>query len=181
MGIATKLKTFLNFTKNIKTTGAVYKTSKGVEKEITSKLNEQSKIVIEFGMGYGNITTQILKRLPPDAKLYSFEVNEEFCETVRETIKDNRLQIINDSAENFKKYIDQPIDNIVSSIPITIIPNEVVFDILSQAKNSLTEDGNYSQILYSKLSDKNLRKVFDSIDIKTIPINIPPAFIYHCK
>jgi len=181
MGIASKLKTFVNFTKNIKTTGAVYKTSKGVEKEITAKLNENSKFVIEFGTGYGNITTQILKRLPADAKLYSFEVNEEFCETVREKIKDDRLTIINDSAENFKKYIDQPIDNFVSSIPITIIPNDIMFDILNQAKNSLKENGNFSQILYSKLSDKNLRKVFDTVDIKTIPINIPPAFIYHCK
>jgi len=60
-------KTFLNFTKNLKTTGAVYKTNKKVEQEVCSKIDNTSKVVIEFGTGYGNITQEILKRMPKDS------------------------------------------------------------------------------------------------------------------
>jgi len=74
----TFFKSVVDFTKNVKTTGALYQTSKQIEKEICSKIDQNTKVVVEFGTGLGNITQRILDKLPADGKLYSFEVKAEF-------------------------------------------------------------------------------------------------------
>ena len=153
----TFLKTVINFTKNIKTTGAFYKTSKKVEREICSNIDKNCKVVVEFGTGFGNITKRILSHLPPDAKLYSFEVNPDFVEDVQQLIKDERLILINDGAQNFPLHVKEKVDCIISSIPLTIIPKEIGKDIIRKGYNAL-KDGKYlSQILYSKFHKRNLK------------------------
>lgn len=174
-------KTFLNFTKNLKTTGAVYKTSKRVERELCSKIDKDSKIVIEFGTGYGNITQEILKRLPKDGKLYTFEVNEEFVNTVKNTIQDPRLFVINDSADNFGKYVEEPVDCFISTIPFTLIPKEVCIDIVNKSYAALKPNRYFCKALYSKFHFKKFANIFDECSTATVLDNIPPAHIYYCK
>ena len=54
------IKTSLEFTKNILVTGAFKETSRRVEMEITSKLpKKENQIIVEFGMGHGNIRVGI--------------------------------------------------------------------------------------------------------------------------
>ena len=175
------LKTFINFTKNLKTTGAVYKTNKKVENDLCSKINEDCKVVVEYGTGYGNITQEILKRLPADGKLYTFEVNEEFVETVRNTIKDPRLVVINDSAENFGKYIEGNIDCAISTIPFTLIPKEIGIEIIELTYKALNPNRYFCQALYSKFHFKKFETIFDQCTTSTVLDNIPPAHIYYCK
>src|SRR5680860_433194 len=86
--------------------------------------NQDYKTIVEFGMGHGNITSEILRIMSSNSKLYTFEVNKSFCEYVRNTISDDRLIIINDSAENIKKHIKEDVDLIVSSIPLSLFSNE---------------------------------------------------------
>ncbi len=176
----TFLKTVINFTKNIKTTGAFYKTSKKVEREICSKIDENSKIVIEFGTGFGNITKRLLSRLPADAKLYSFEVNSEFVEDVQQLIKDDRLILINDGAQNFPLYVPEEVDCIVSSIPLTIIPKEVGKDIIKKGYAALKEGQYFSQVLYSKFHKKKFETIFDEVEIIKVD-NVPTGFVHHCR
>ena len=94
------LKTSLEFTKNILVTGAFKETSRRVELEITSKLpTGPNQVIVEFGMGHGNITKEVLKKISPTSKLFAFEVKEEFCDYVDAQINDGRLVIVNDGAE----------------------------------------------------------------------------------
>jgi len=175
-----RLKTAIQLAKNIRTTGALYQTSKKVEREIGSKLsNDTGNVFVEFGLGHGNITKATLDRIAPDSKLYSFEVNKEFCDHVSQVIKDDRLIIINDGAQNIAKYIDRPVDGIVSSVPITIFPQELQESIFKAAYLSLSSGAYFSQILYSKRS-KLFEPHFDSVEIKRL-INIPLEYIHHCK
>ena len=174
-------KTFLNFTKNLKTTGAVYKTNKKVELEVCSKIDNTSKIVIEFGTGYGNITQEILKRMPKDGKLYTFEVNKEFVETVKKNIKDPRLFVINDSAENFGKYVTAPVDCFISTIPFTLIPKEVCVEIVNKSYEALKPERFFCKALYSKFHFKKFSSIFDECTTATVLDNIPPVHIYYCK
>ncbi|MEL6718411.1 MAG: rRNA adenine N-6-methyltransferase family protein, partial [Bacteroidota bacterium] len=122
-----KLKTSIAFTKNFFITGAFKETSRDVEIEICSYLpSEEKQIIVELGMGHGNITREILNRIAPSSVLYAFEINESFCEYVQESILDERLRIINDGAEHIKKYIEKPIDGIIVSIPFSFLPKEKV-------------------------------------------------------
>ena len=101
-----KLKTTLEFTKNLFTTGAFSETSREVEIEICRHISDKpNQVIVEYGMGHGNLTREILNKIAPTSKVYTFEVNEEFCEHVRKELKDDRLIIINDGAENMKLHI----------------------------------------------------------------------------
>ncbi len=174
-------KTFINFTKNIKTTGAMFNSTKSVEKALCAKIDESTKIVVEFGTGYGNITQAILRRLPDDGKLYTFEVNEEFVETVKNTIQDPRLIVINDGAQNFENYVKEKVDCFISTIPFTLIPKEITIDIVTKSYAALNADRFFCKAQYSKLHLKKFKAIFDECTTTTVLDNLPPAHLYYCK
>ncbi|MCB0549416.1 MAG: methyltransferase domain-containing protein [Phaeodactylibacter sp.] len=176
-----KLKTTFEFTKNLFTTGAISETSREVEVEICSKLPKgDDKVIVEYGMGHGNITREILKHISPTSKLYAFEVNEKFCQHVKEEIQDGRLAIINDSAEHVKALIqEEKVDAFIASIPFTFLSKEVSQKIIRDSYDMLVPNGYYSQVLYTKFNYKKFVQVFDECSITKIP-NIPTEYIYHC-
>lgn len=180
--MSTKFKTTLAFTKNIFTTGAFSETSVNVEKEITKFISsESSKFVIEFGMGHGNLTKEILSKMPVDGKLLAFEVNGDFCNHVKNYIHDKRLHIINDSAVNFKKHINtQYVDNFISSIPFSFLSKEDTSSILNESYKYLKENSYFSQVLYTKFNFKKFEKIFDENEIINLG-SFPTEYIYHCK
>ena len=179
--MSTKLKTTLAFTKNLLTTGAFTETSKNVEKEITRFISlDTSKLVVEFGMGHGNLTREILKNMCPESKLISFEVNKDFCSYVGDTISDNRLTIINDSAVNFSKYLDEKVDNFISSIPFSFLTKEETSIILNAAYTSLKSNSYFSQVLYTRFNFKKFQKIFDDNEIINLG-SFPTEYIYHCR
>lgn len=181
MSIKTRLRAAIEFTKNISTTGAVSETSIKVEEEITSKLPlGPNKIIVEFGLGHGNITQRILSKISPSSRLYSFEINKKFCAFVRDQIKDERLTIINDSAENIGSHFETPIDGMVSSIPLTFFAEEKKLRILNTAHDHLIPGGNFSQILYSKKMKKSFETIFEKDTMVRVP-NLPIAYVHHCK
>jgi phospholipid N-methyltransferase len=174
-----KLKTSFQFTKNLLTTGAFSETSKKVEKEICKHIPKRSGVVVEFGMGHGNITRQILNKMSDDARLFSFEVNNKFCEHVRQNLKDDRLTIVNDSAENVKKYVDSNVIAIISSIPFSFLSKETSKKVLTDSYEILLEDCYLSQVLYTKFNFKKFEKIFDQCEMITYS-HIPTEHIYHC-
>jgi len=174
-----KFASALQYTKHFATTGAISETSREVEIEICNNLDANGKIYVEFGMGLGNITKEILDRIPKDARLYSFEVNEEFCEKVKESIKDERLIIINDGAENIKQHVKGDIDTFVSSMPFTFFSKEKTDQILCTSKEMLKKGGHFSQILYSKMHVKKFSAIWDHCDIVKTD-NFPAGYVYHC-
>jgi len=176
-----KLKTSWAFTKNLFTTGALMETSRKVELEICNHIPENEDIVVvEFGMGHGNITKEILKRISPGSSVYAFEVKEDFCIHVENTIKDTRLKVINDGAQNVKKYVDAPIHSVIASIPFSFFSKEVGMGIIKDSYDLLENEYYYSQVLYTKFNFKKFEQIFDECEIKKIK-NIPTEYIYHCQ
>ena len=179
--IKQKIKTSIEFSRNLFVTGAFYETSRKVEVEICRHIPvDRDVIIVEFGMGHGNITKAILSKISPNSKLYSFEVNEEFCEYVRESIQDERLEIINDGAENMSSLINQKINGVISSIPFSFFSKEKGMSILQDAYDSLSDDAYYSQVLYTKFNFKKFQKIFDHCELKKF-YGIPTEYIYHCQ
>ena len=149
--------------------------------EITSKLpKKENQIIVEFGMGHGNITKEILKNMAPSSKLFSFEVNEEFCNHVDAEIDDERLIIVNDGAQNLHKHVGSSVNGFVSSIPFTFFTKEISRSILEGAYDALEVNHCFHQVLYSRAHVKKFKRVFDEVKVKTL-LNIPLECIYHCK
>ena len=72
------------------------------------KLNySDAKVIVELGGGRGVFTHEILKLMSSECKLLVFEVNEVFCNQLKSEIQDERVTIINDSAEHIGAYLQQ--------------------------------------------------------------------------
>lgn len=176
-----KIKTSIEFSRNLFVTGAITETSRKVEVEICKNIpTDRDVVIVEFGMGHGNITKEILKKISPNSKLYAFEVNQEFCDHVRKLIPDDRLEIINDGAENMKNHINQKIDSVISSIPFSFFSKEKGISIIQNAYDSMTNEAYYSQVLYTKHHFKKFHLIFDDCELKKFH-GIPTEYIYHCQ
>jgi phospholipid N-methyltransferase len=174
------IKTSLSFIKNVFTVGAFTETSPDTVSEICSKINtKQDNIIIEFGMGHGNMTKEILNRISKGSKLYSFEINADFCHHVKATIKDDRLQVINASALDFEKYVQEDIDNFIISIPFTFLKTEEAQNLVKACFGSLKQEGYYSQVVYRE------NTLLSSIGNRTFEKKIVKAIInekiFHIK
>lgn len=144
------LKTAISFTKNLFTVGAIKETKPETVVEICSKLNKNKQTrVIEFGMGHGNMTKEILNCISEDSELISFEINTDFCAHVKKNIKDERLTVINQSALDFQKYVLDEVDNFIISIPFTFLKDKEAEQLVKSCFDLLSKDGVYSQVVYN--------------------------------
>jgi len=131
--------------------------------------------VVEFGSGTGPVTREILKHLPENGRLTCFEINPDFCRCL-EQIRDPRLCIINDDAQNCERYVTDP-DCVVSGLPLTLFSHQAVEQIL--AISSKAEK--YVQLQYTPVLSKEIRRHFAEVSLRFVPRNFPPAFVYVCR
>jgi len=141
---------------------------------------ERATLIVELGAGDGVITKHILKKMRPDAKLVVFEVNPQFCEKVR-SIKDDRMVVIEDSAENLTEHLAKlslpKADFIVSAIPFVALSKELTITIVKTCFDNLVKGGLFIQMQYSLLLKKTYERIFGNVKIDFVPVNVPPAFV----
>ena len=94
--------------------------------------------------------------------------------------------MIKASAENLNEELRKigvsEVNYIISSLPLTIIPEKITDVILTQSYQLLKTNGTFTQYQYSLSNLKKLKLFFrDSISLKFELLNFPPAFIYLCK
>ncbi len=142
-----------------------------------------AKCIVEFGPGTGVFTEKILEKMLPDGILLVFEINTIFCEELKK-IKDERLIVIEDSAEKIGEYIKNygfdKADYVISSLPFAMIPDEIVNSILNNSNKFLSEKGKFIQFQYSQNALSKLKLIFPRIETEFTLLNIPPAFVFSC-
>lgn len=180
-----RLKFFKEAVKSLKTSGTVTPSSRFLAKRMIAKIDfAKTDVIVELGAGNGVITKQILKKIHPKATLVCFEINENFHQELLK-IKNKQLVVLNASAEKIedelKKLGFSKANHIISSLPFTIIPEEVSTEILEKAYQVLASKGTFMQYQYSLTYFKKLSKVFsEEIKLEFEPLNFPPAFVYRC-
>lgn len=181
-----KILFFSSFIEYPKEIGSVVPSSKFLAEEILKNIDfKDARYLVEYGPGTGRITTEIVKRARKDAKILCFEINKKFCSYLRKKIKDKRVIIINDSAENIKRYIKkyniEKIDYVVSGLPFSILSDRKKCIIIEETKDTLKNDGKF--VIYQFLNSlkKHVYKYFSKISIKFVPLNLPPCFVYICE
>ena len=177
---------FKEFLKNRSTVGALSPSSRSLARSIIAPIDFNKAVnIVEFGPGTGVFTKELLKRMKPEAKLFVFETQKSFCDMIAEEIKDDRMILINDTAEKIGDYLAQhglkEADYIVSSLPFTVIPTQIKNSILNQAVKYLSKKGLFTQYQYSLNAHKLLKSKFKEVKVRLSPFNLPPAFIYTCK
>ena len=183
---------------DFRTIGAVAPSSRFLTRTMVDRLPlRRAKVVVEFGCGTGNITQALLSEMPRDAVLLAFEINPRFSRYLRQKVTDPRLHVLTTSAANIRKEVHrrgfQHIDAVASSLALSLMPDKLKHDILSESVGLLHPSGAFAQYLYLHgihwQSGKPglfggahvLRKYFRDVDQTIVWPNLPPAFVYTCR
>ncbi len=180
----TRLKFFVEAIKNFRQVGTITRSGKAMSRKIGEYIASTDKNILEIGAGDGPLTRQILKQMHPEGRLLCFEINPNLAEDLRK-IKDERLLVINDSAENLEKYMAEhditSFDAIVSAIPFLTLPQKLAIEILSLCKKHLKEGKPFLQVHYAKTKIGLYKDIFGSVKPIRIYRNLPPAYVFVCN
>lgn len=163
--------------------GAVSPSSRFLGEKMFANVDfSKDKIIVELGPGTGVFTDLIIKRMASDAKLFVFELNDNFYQSLAARINDSRVQIIHDSAEHIANYLqeNEKADVVISSLPLMIFSEELRNNVVDASYDCIREKGKYIQFQYSTQSKKLLLSKYVDVSIKFTIKNLPPAFIYTC-
>lgn len=142
-----------------------------------------SRTIVELGVGTGCVTREILRRMHPDARLISLEINPAFVEAARR-IRDPRLTLRNACAGDLLGVLDEEgvdeVDAVVSSLPLRIMDQALVDRVLDASRDALRPDGRFHQYQYSLSHYEKLAHRFADVDVRFTVRNTPPAFVYEC-
>ena len=178
---------FSNFLSRPKEVAAIAPSSKHLISQILSDVAlEDAKCLVEYGPGIGTVTYALLEKLGQNAKLVCFETNLKFCKLIKNNIKDDRLVVINDSAENLAYHLKRlgigSIDYAFSGIPFSLIGAKNKKEIIKTTRDKLRERGKflvYQQ--YSMMARKYLRTYFEATLTELELRNIPPSYVFVCE
>ncbi len=167
--------------RDIQTVGTITSTSSATGRRMIRQIDfAKVKCIAELGAGDGVITKEILAKMPANAKLISFEINPRFCEEL-DKINDNRLIVINDSAEKIAEYVQKfgfnAADHVISALPFSSLPLALGESIVTKSCDILKKGGLYVQIHYSLHRKPLYQRIFGNVDWEMTFINVPPAFI----
>ncbi len=172
--------------RNIRTTGSITPSSKFLCKKMVSKVDfSDADLVVELGAGDGVLTEHILEQLGTDTYLLVFEINPKLCAIIKSRFQDERMILVEDSAEKLpyyiKKYNLPEVDYVISALPFTSLPKELAPRILSVCEQSLRKGGKFVQMHYTLVLRKLYKRIFGNLKVDFAPINVPPAFVFVCE
>ena len=143
----------------------------------------RARVVVELGVGTGCVTRALLERMRPDARLISLEIDPVFVADA-ERITDPRLTVLEACATALPDVLTNlgipAVDAVVSSLPLSIMPDAVVELILDGARDALSADGRFLQYQYSLAQLHRFTARYDEVAVAFTPLNIPPTFVYQC-
>ncbi len=175
------------FLKNPKFIGALAPSSKYLAEKMIEDINfEKCNCIIEYGPGTGVFTEKLIARKKEDTVLIVLENNKEFCSELSSIYgyKKNVI-IINDGAENIKKYLKyfnaKKVDYIISGLPFTVLPKNTSKKIMENTKEILSKKGEFITFQYSLIKRNFFSNYFYSIRTKKVLLNLPPAYVLKCS
>lgn len=169
----------------INTVGSIKPSSKYLIKKCLRDLDfQKNQIILEFGPGNGNFTSEILNRIPSSTKLISFETNKVFYEYCLEKFKSHKnFQIHNCSADQFcqiPEIKENKVDYVISGLPLSLLKKSLKDSIIQKIIHHLKPNGCYIQFQYSLNTYLYLKDNFNTVKLYFVLRNLPPSFVYKC-
>jgi phospholipid N-methyltransferase len=123
-------------------------------------------IVVEYGPGPGPLPQHILRETREDIKYIAIELNESYAQKLRDSIKDDRLIVVNGSATEVEEIlknlgINKKVSRVLSSLPMSR-DKEATKEILNASMRILSEDGALCMWNFTKTSIDMVVNAFGS-------------------
>lgn len=170
--------------KSIRTSGTIVPSSTFLVGRLLEGVDfATARNLVELGTGTGCVTREILRRMRPDARLISLEINPVFLEVCRE-LGDGRLRLVEGCATELPRILRdegmEGVDAVVSSLPLSLMDEWVVDRILDGVQASLGPGGVFTQYQYSMSNHARLTSRYRHVAVKFALANVPPAFVFAC-
>jgi len=175
-----------NFLKHPRMLGSLIPSSRFLIDKVLAPVDwSRARVLVEFGPGVGTITTHILQRMHPSARLIVMETNQDFVDFLRETIHDPRLEIFQGSAADIGKVLKErglgKADYVFSGIPFSTMPEKVRTAIVQSTADAVSPDGAFVVYQFSPKVRGYLERAFASVETGFEALNVPPAQIFVCR
>jgi phospholipid N-methyltransferase len=141
-----------------------------------------TRLFVEYGPGVGTFTRPILDRLAPDATLVAIDTNPDFCDYLKRSIPDSRLQIVNGSAADVVEILAKlglgKADYTISGLPFSTLPPGVGPAIAKATAASLKPGGSFLVYQFRPKVREIIAPFFPRVDHAFEPVNVPPAQLW---
>ncbi len=125
-------------------------------------------------------------RLTADSMIIMIELTKELAAHLQKKFAhDSRVKVFQDSAEHVQSILAEcgvsHTDIVITSIPFTLMPQEVVRTLLQDTHEILSEGGTLIVTLVRKKNADFIRWAFPHIHAERVWWNIPPLWIFTAK
>ncbi len=175
-----------NFFRHPRMLGSIVPSSRFLIRELLKPVDwAEARVFVEYGPGVGVITSEVLRRMRPDAILIAIETNPQFVAFLRSSIQDERLHVVEASAEAvdeiLRRYGQSNANYVISGIPFSTIPAPVRESILLKTREVLKPGGSFLVYQFSTVVLQDLRRIFRYVTRQFEPLNVPPARLFFCQ
>ena len=172
-----------SFLRHPRMLGSVVPSSRFLVQHLLDEIRfDRARVIVEYGPGVGPITTALLARMRPDARLVAFETNAKLAAFLRDTIHDPRLEVVEESAEHASQvlaHLGLPrADHVISGIPFSTMPADVRRGVVRATRAVLRPGGTFLVYQFSPKVRDFLTPHFNRIDRGMEWINVPPAQLF---
>jgi len=180
------LKFLVEYFKSPRTIGALIPSSERLAAKMVKDIDfENAKCIVEYGPGTGVFTDKLIQRKNRDTILILLEYNREFYKKLDDRYNGyNNIILINDSAENVDKYLQDyninKVDCVVSGLPFASLPKDTSNEILRKTRIILKKNGLFITFQYTLFKKEFIAGFFKKIDLEKVVLNIPPAYVLKC-
>jgi phospholipid N-methyltransferase len=181
MSTLTYLKNFIK-DRNV---ASVTPSSMAMVKRVCEKIDfSKDNVIVEYGPGNGVFTRYILDHSTKGSRIISIELNANFVKDLG-LIKDDRLHIYHDSAENVGQILNtsgiEEVDYVLSGIPFSFIKKKQKDEILGITSLLLRPGGKFLAYQTSNHLKQPLEKHFPKVSMKYEIRNLPPMCLYEAS
>ena len=175
-----------NFIKHPRMLGSLIPSSRFLVNHVLAEVDwGRARVFLEYGPGVGTFTTEILRRMRPDAVLIALETNTDFVRFLRGRLRDQRLHVIHGSAADADAALAHlalsHADYVISGIPYTTMPPALRDIILRKTHSVLDPNGAFLVYQFTRAVLPYLEQVFGSVYQDFEPLNVMPARLFYCR
>jgi phosphatidylethanolamine/phosphatidyl-N-methylethanolamine N-methyltransferase len=143
---------------------------------------DNTKLFVEYGPGVGTFCQPVLDRMRPDATLLVIDLNPDFIDYLRKTIRDSRFIAVHGSAADVNEIIAQfgfkNADYILSGLPFSTLPNNLGPVIAEATARALRPGGAFLVYQFRARARDFMEPHFRRIDNGFEAWNILPCHLF---
>ena len=200
---------YREFRENFYSTGSIIPSGRSLCRALATEVPNrgQPQRILEVGPGVGVVTVEIIRNMGPDDRLDLVEINAKFADILRQRIQNEwqdvapRLRLFEMPIEDLVPGEDHCYECIVSGLPLSNFPGELVTQILQHIQQLSAHGATFSFFEYVALrklkslvvNSEERQRLADVTRIFTqffhdwefrrdcVLANFPPAWVHHLR